>query len=76
MAQNVKEFLPHAVVLKKVPFRNKNIKSRSTRKDSGEEELLNVVDYTAIIPVLVEAMKEQQAQIEILKSKIAELEKR
>ncbi|MBV1923887.1 MAG: tail fiber domain-containing protein [Flavobacteriaceae bacterium] len=74
MAQNIKEFLPHSVALKKVPFRNEFIEARSSREDSGKDELLNVVDYTSIIPVLVEAMKEQQAQIELLKTKISELE--
>jgi hypothetical protein len=76
MAQNVKEFLPHAVAQKKVPFRNEFINSRSTREESGTEELLNVVDYISIVPVIIEAMKEQQLQIEELKSQIAELEKK
>ena len=76
MAQNVKEFLPHAVAQKKVPFRNEFIDSRSTREESGTEELLNVVDYISIVPVIIEAMKEQQLQIEELKSQIAELEKK
>jgi hypothetical protein len=75
MAQNVKEFLPYAVAMKKVPFRNEFIKARSTRENSVKDELINVVDYTAIVPVLVEAMKEQQAQIESLKNRIKNLEK-
>lgn len=75
VAQNIKEFLPHAVAMKKVPFRNEFIMARSTRENSVKDELINVVDYTAIIPILVEAMKEQQAQIKSLKNRINNLEK-
>lgn len=63
-AQNVKEQLPHAVKEKSV------VVSAAKKRNIQEKEILQVVDYTAVIPVLVEAMKEQQAIIETLKEEV------
>ena len=68
-AQNVKTQLPHAVAEKYIPVQN------TDKRSIEQKELINVVDYTAIVPVLVEAMKEQQAQIESLKNEIRALKK-
>jgi hypothetical protein len=68
-AQNIKKYLPHAVKEKNVTL------NKQTNRSLQEKEILNVVDYTALIPVLVEAMKEQQAQIEVLKEEIEALKK-
>ena len=70
MAQNVKKHLPYAVVKKRVPFRNKHIDINSVNENNYSEKKLNVVDYTALIPVLVEAIKEQQKLIVKLEKKI------
>ena len=68
IAQNVKQQLPHAVKEKLIP-----VDKNKPRSGDTEKELLNVVDYTAVIPVLVEAMKEQQAQIQELSEQIETL---
>jgi hypothetical protein len=72
LAQNIKEYLPFAVAEKNVPF-NDSVKDNNS-SSTDHTQLLNVVDYTAIIPVLVEAMKEQQKLIENQESRIAKLE--
>lgn len=71
IAQNIKKELPHAVAEKLVPFENNKMRISA---EENKHELLNVVDYTAVIPVLVEAMKEQQKIIEIQNKRIATLE--
>jgi hypothetical protein len=72
LAQNIKEILPHAVAEKMIP--TTQAKSRQKSDDMGMEKL-NVVNYQAIIPVLVEAIKEQQSQIETLKIAVERLKK-
>lgn len=69
-AQNVMKQLPHAVKEKHV------VVSSPDNRNLPEKQLLNVVDYTAVIPVLVEAMKEQQAQIESLQNEIIALKEK
>lgn len=75
LAQNIKENLPHAVRQKKVPFEVSKSRNPLTEEDSNTK-LLNVVDYTAIVPVTVEAIKEQQSIIEKQNTKIKDLEAR
>ncbi|NGX84159.1 tail fiber domain-containing protein [Aequorivita sp. KMM 9714] len=72
IAQNVKEYLPFAVAEKRVPFDDAYIKSQSASE--SKSELLNVVDYTALVPVLVEAIKEQQSIIDSQEARITKLE--
>ena len=72
LAQNIKEILPHAVAEKMIP--TTQAKSRQKSDEMGMEKL-NVVNYQAIIPVLVEAIKEQQSQIETLKIAVERLKK-
>lgn len=74
MAQNVKEFLPHAVAQKNVQFDDDFQTSRNGNKENTEIKKFDVVDYTAIIPVAVEAIKEQQEIMEAQNNKIAILE--
>ena len=73
LAQNIKEYLPHAVRLKKVPFEFTESRIPLT-EEASNTKLLNVVDYTAIVPVTVEAIKEQQIIIENQNAKIQDLE--
>ena len=63
-AQEVQDVLPEAVKL--APFDNDGGKSKS-----GENFL--TVKYEKLVPLLIEGMKEQQAQIEELKNEIKEL---
>lgn len=74
IAQNVKKYLPHAVALKNVTFPNDVQKTETDGKLMSVTKKLNVVDYTAIIPVLVEALKEQQKMIKMLELRIDHLE--
>ena len=73
IAQDIKKELPHAVAEKLVPFENN--KTRISAEEN-KRKLLNVVDYTAVIPVLVEALKEQQKIIENQNKRILALEKK
>lgn len=61
LAQEIQQVLPE--VVKPAPFDQMNGKSKS-----GENYL--TVKYEKIVPLLIEAIKEQQCQIEYLKSKI------
>lgn len=62
IAQNVQQVVPELV-------RTNIIQN----KEGGEHAVLSV-DYDGLIPLLIEAMKEQQQQIEALKAKVAALE--
>ena len=59
-AQEVKEVFPEIVSL--APF-----DSRSGKSESGENYL--TVDYTKLVPVLIEAIKELKVEIEELKNR-------
>ncbi|WP_397362934.1 tail fiber domain-containing protein [Olleya sp. R77988] len=76
LAQNIKQFLPHAVALKKVKISNDNLSPESSATNTYTSKQINVVDYTAIVPVLVEALKEQQVMIKNQNSKIETLEEK
>ena len=71
IAQEVDAVLPAIVKEKQIP----NIAMRSDDKDSGSV-LLKTVGYTEVIPILVEALKEQDKLILDLLKRIEELEKK
>ncbi len=62
IAQQVQKVLPEAVY------------KYSMKDDNGDNEDYLGIAYTEVIPLLVEAIKEQQKNIEILESRIATLE--
>lgn len=67
IAQDIEKILPEAVVTKNLSTTN------TSRAEEGKDvEVMQVktVNLDAVIPVLVEAIKEQQAQIEDLKKEI------
>lgn len=73
IAQEVEEIFPEMV-------KDAKISSSPEREASGMKDQRNIYDvkavsYSTLIPVLVEAIKEQQEIIESLESRIAELEK-
>jgi len=76
IAQEIKQILPHVVAEKNIQFRNQVINPRENKKESSTSTLLNVVNYIAVIPVLVEAIKEQQKIIESLENKVNDLNKK
>ncbi|MBS1764188.1 MAG: tail fiber domain-containing protein [Bacteroidetes bacterium] len=73
IAQELEKVLPSAVRNTAIPY---DIDPVTTEKEgrSGSYSV-KAVSYADVIPVLVEAIKEQQAQIEQLKTKVNQLEK-
>ncbi|WP_452221320.1 tail fiber domain-containing protein [Lacinutrix salivirga] len=72
LAQNIQDHFPHAVA-------NKNVRLANDKQDLNDKDVivnkeLTIVDYTALIPILVEATKEQQIIIEQQHKKIKTLE--
>jgi hypothetical protein len=67
IAQEVEAILPDLVREKAIPHI-----SSTQRKGSGKDEveLLKTVNYTEIIPILVEALKEQDARIKALEAQL------
>ena len=66
-AQQVQSVLPEAVSLAPFDYETNEETGEITSK-SGEEYL--TVDYSRLVPLLIEAIKEQQAQIEELKEAV------
>jgi hypothetical protein len=73
IAQDVEAVLPEIVGSKNIPLGS----SENLNSNSVENNFLNakLVDYVQVVPVLVEAIKEQQKQIEELKNEIQKLKK-
>lgn len=64
VAQEVEVVMPHSV------------KTRKELPDTPEENLMKTVDYPSLIPLLIEAIKEQQSTIEALEARSQALEAR
>jgi len=71
IAQEVELVMPEIVKTKNIPY-------HSTRLNPSEKEFetLKTVGYTEVIPVLVEALKAQDKEIQELKKRIEMLEKK
>lgn len=80
IAQEVETVLPSAIketqmTVKFPNYSKKEIEANPKLKDEQEETLdIKAVNYTQLIPVLTQAIKEQQTQIEALKARIEVLE--
>jgi hypothetical protein len=73
LAEDLKEVLPDLVKTSVQPPQNpEEIEEGDI---PGVEVHFEAVDYTALVPYLVKAMQEQQAEIEALKARIEDLEK-
>lgn len=70
IAQEVQAVVPEIVKTSKVPAKKKQDGSLETVAERAE---LKAVNYVALVPVLIKAMQEQQAEIEKLKSEITQL---
>ncbi len=73
IADEVKQVFPSMVKQAIQPAKYENDDRRSGRM-VAEEVTFEAVNYTALIPVMIAAMQEQQALIETLQQKIADLE--
>ncbi len=71
IAQEVEKVLPDLVREKNIPHMSGGIRDSKNQK---EAELLKTVSYVEMIPILLEAIKEQQSIIEELKVRISKLE--
>jgi hypothetical protein len=75
IAQEIETIIPEAVVEK--TFDKNGAKELSPlSKNKADLENFKTVNYISVIPILVEAIKEQQQIIESLKFRITELEKK
>jgi hypothetical protein len=74
VAQEVESVLPEAVAEKYILSTGTNAEGANMNMNDVERQTVKVVDYVSLVPVLVEAIKEQQLQIERLEQKIKELE--
>jgi hypothetical protein len=74
VAQEVERIVPEAVAEKYIVSDGTEVKGAIANMNSVERQTVKVVDYVSLVPVLVEAMKEQQAEIQRLNQKIQELE--
>ena len=74
VAQEVEKVVPEAVAEKNLIGIGGNIEVGGVNMNATDRTTVKVVDYVSLVPVLVEAIKEQQAKIELLQKKIEELE--
>lgn len=74
IAQEIAQIFPEATAQKYLPGTGVQSAEQSADMENLQREVVTVVDYTALIPVLIESIKEQQAEIEQLKARISELE--
>ena len=72
IAQEVETVLPELVFEKLIPHINSSQRSRAESKPA---ELLKTVSYIEMIPILLEAIKQQQVQLEQLQNQLNSLEK-
>lgn len=69
LAQNVEQIFPE-LVTDVVHVLDYNIDADWDERQNGETMIIKSVDYISLIPVLISAIQEQQAEIEELKSRL------
>lgn len=74
VAQEVKAIFPEAVA-EKLRKHDTGIAGKNASTEKFSSETFNVVDYVSLVPVLVEAIKEQEARIKNLEAQLLELKK-
>ncbi|MEM7035803.1 MAG: tail fiber domain-containing protein [Bacteroidota bacterium] len=74
IAQEVEAVVPEAVATKLLQSDAQANKDGTVDMEKVERESVKMVNYVSLVPVLIEAIKEQQAQIERLEQRIKELE--
>lgn len=73
IAQDVEQVLPELVKDKNIILNSNRIRTANTIDEPKQEALFKVLDETSLIPILTQAIKEQQQQIEELKQEIDKL---
>ncbi len=73
IAQEVEKVLPNLVKEKNIILNSNRIRTIETIDEPKEEALFKVIDQSSLIPILTQAIKEQQQQIEGLKAEIEKL---
>jgi hypothetical protein len=74
IAQEIERVFPEATAQKYLIGRPQGPAGPTADMSKVNREIVTVVDYTALVPVLIEAIKEQQAEIEQLKNRLNDLE--
>jgi Chaperone of endosialidase len=74
IAQEVAQVLPEAVAEKYIVSDGTDTKGPLADMSGVERKTVTVVDYVSLVPVLVEAIKEQQQYIKLLEKRIEQLE--
>ncbi len=74
IAQDVERIVPQAVAEKYIVSDGASTKGPMADMSGVERQTVKVVDYVSLVPVLVEAIKEQQLYIEQLEKRIQEIE--
>ena len=74
IAQDLEQIIPEMVKDKNLYLNSTNQKTSGTEQPM-DAQLFKVVNYTLMIPILTEGIKEQQAMIEAQNAKIEALEK-
>jgi hypothetical protein len=75
IAQELETIIPELVRTKKINTKGAAFNTKESRKVS-DKQIFKTVNYVSLIPILTEAIIEQQAIIENLEKRIIELEKR
>ncbi|GAB4199438.1 MAG: hypothetical protein Fur0023_01760 [Bacteroidia bacterium] len=76
IAQDVEKVLPEIVKEKNIILNSNRIRTPETIDVPMEEGIFKVLDQTSLIPILVEAIKEQQQQIQQLQAEIKKLKEK
>jgi len=74
VAQQVQSVVPEVVAEKSLIGQNELLAKENARAEMFSNQLVKVVDYSALVPLLVEAIKEQQLLIKSLEERIDQLE--
>lgn len=74
IAQEIARVFPEATAEKYLTAMDSPEAGPTLDMSKVKREVVTVVDYTALVPVLIEAIKEQQGEIEALKIRLSELE--
>ena len=73
LAQQVAAIFPEVTAQKYLTGTGSEPAAATADMRTMDREVVTVVDYTALVPVLIEALKEQQAEIEELRAQVDQI---